>query len=100
MARNYSSDIKFTFLKVYFILYVCLGGYVCVCGCAHVHRHTPAQVSVDTRRAIKSLGSGVTKVCKPLDVGRWVVSKLWSSGRATVNTVNHRAIFPAPKFTF
>lgn len=96
MARSYSSDRKFTFLKVYFILNVCLWGGVCACMWVSAH----AQVSVNTRKAIKSLGSGVTKICKPLDVGGLVASKLWSSGRATVNAVNHRAIFTAPKFTF
>lgn len=96
MARSYSSDIKFTFVKVYFILYVCLcgGGYM------HVHTQIPAQVLADTRKGMKSLGSGVKKICKPLDVGGWVALKLWSSGRATVNAVNHCAISPAPKFTF
>lgn len=100
MARSYSSDRKFTFLKVYFVLYVCLWGVMCVYVGARTHTHILAHVSVDTRRAIKSLGSRVTKVCKPLDVGGLMASKLWSSGRATVNAVNYRAIFPAPKFTF
>lgn len=69
MARSYSSDIKFTFLKVYFILYVCL--CVCLWVRAHAHTHTCTGASGYQKSDKNPLG---------LELQRFASLLIWADG--------------------